>query len=170
MSEIDDRLNIVRQEVAKWNSLFQHPGWTPVLVALAIAEDSTLNPQTTGNAGEYGVLQLRPIALKDVEQSFRFTPSRDSIEESVKAGAHFLNLCMQYAANCGMPLSVENVVAVWNMGVGNACSEYNKYLSAGKDPNTDRSWMYPKTKELVDRLLQALPAEIQAFNEGLYHK
>jgi len=167
MTEYEATLNTIRREAAKWSDVIM-PDWTPVLVALAIAEDVTLNPKMTGEAGELGILQLRQIALDDVQQRFGFTPSRDSIEESVRAGAHYLRVCMNYAANCGMPLSIENVVAVWNMGVGNACSEYNKYLNAGKDPNTDRSWMYPKTKELVDRLLQALPAEIQAFNEGLY--
>jgi len=166
MSTWEERLNQIRIEANKHDNLLRH--FTHVIPALAIAEDRGLDPTKTGADGEYGILQLRQIALDDVQRLYKFQPTRDSIENSVLAGAHYLAACHQYALNYGMAPSLENIIAIWNMGPTAAAREYREYLRAGKDPNSDRSWMFEDTIKLINRFMQALPNEVKAFNEGLY--
>jgi len=81
------------------------------LVTAVIAEESGFNPTSESETGAYGLMQVRPIAAREVqEQEFR-SPSGN-----VRTGVRYLKHLMQMFPGADSYNQLALVLAAYNMG------------------------------------------------------
>lgn len=85
-------------KVARWKNQIEsassETGVPSQIIGAVIWQESGGDPNAVGAAGEAGLMQLKPIAVEDVQQNFNVNLSTYAIEpgENIRAGAYFLKL------------------------------------------------------------------------------
>ena len=111
--------------VQRWGPKVRHfarqYGIPEDLVLAIIYVESRGNPDTVGSSGDTGLMQIRPIALKDVgllQDISRFDPQHwKDPDRNIMAGVRYLHkLATQYLPAHGVPVTYENLARAYNGG------------------------------------------------------
>jgi len=108
-------VSIIEEEALKQGF---NPGW-----ALAVARlESKLNPTLVSPTGARGLFQLTRVAIEDVRQKFglpAMTPAREFDPRwNASVGISYLRLCIVYTQRNGYDITLPNVYAHFNVGLG----------------------------------------------------
>lgn len=100
-------------DISKYSALFGVP---QSLITAIIAVESSGNTKATASAGERGLMQITPIALKQVNEYFKKSFTKDDLfiaEKNIIVGTYFLSYLWHKFNNWDL------VTRAFNYGEGN---------------------------------------------------
>lgn len=98
MMQKRERFSQIPESVRKWYdkvNFYSVLNDVPADIAMAVLwVESAGDPQAVGSAGERGLFQLKPIAVRDIEQNqgYNFARALTDPDQNIQAGISFLKL------------------------------------------------------------------------------